>query len=702
MAKIKNVGLISLLMMLLALSFAVAGEIHPGLKNAIDNGDYKMAKNLVAKVGVKDIYCPASLSVKEAENIYSSILQKNPLAIVNGDGENVFYEYEFNVKYAEAKCNGKLAIDNEICTQWRKKSYDTSYAYELFSKWFEEEKGLCLNAETMEQCEWFAWESKLDKRMEIFRQVEKKKLISYDRMIERDTMVHKPIPKGECLNNLKKYEKSQKVIIGAKKNATGWYSFPFDACYFDRTMKNIDVCIDKLRKAVKKAEDECKRGLATRDEKKKIKRKEKIFPLKYVMEDTKAEMLKKKWYQMDEKWVEDFLFLAKYVGKEDEKEIIDEIKKEYSLQGDLGISYLVRSCKVYPSIDKKIKKILGVELFSCSHIIAKYQPLGAQCEAPNASWVLKSGYTLNSKDSSDAIIVCDKKTGQYRLPDKYESISREICENPESSWVKTYVDVNGRNPTTLVCDKNEGVFRESVYPESDAGLCTKESEKKEYVWFTCLNEKWVDTKEANTKDLQFEENGFVKGKVNPDYMYFKDFRDGQIYRAVKIGNQIWMAENLNYIDSTMKGSGCYFTNDCKLFGRHYTWNDAMAGDEKKNPVRGICPEGWHIPDTTEWKALYAAVDSSAYSIQAKNYGEWIKSTDVTGFSVIPVGFRNLSYSTRLENSGLSAHFWSANEYDYDKAYGKAVSWVLRTDDSCLGYGDTHDPGYSVRCVKDSE
>lgn len=695
-AKIMNVGLISLLMMLLALSFAVAGEIHPGLKNAIDNGDYKMAKNLVAKVGVKDIYCPASLSVKEAENIYSSILQKNPLAIVNGDGENVFYEPEFNVKYAEAKCNGKLAIDNEICTQWRKRSYDTSY--ELFSKWFEEEKGLCLNAETMEQCEWFAWESKLDKRMEIFRQVEKKKLISYDRMIERDTMVHKPIPKGECLNNLKEYEKSQKIIIGAKKNATGWYSFPFDACYFDRTMKNIDVCIDKLRKAVKKAEDECKRGLATRDEKKKIKRKEKIFPLKNVMEDTKAEMLKKQWYQMDEKWVEDFLFLAKHVGKEDEKEIIDEIKKEYSLQGDLGISYLVRSCKVYPSIDKKIKKILGVELFSCSHIIAKYQPLGAQCDAPNASWMLKSGYTLNSKDSSDAIIVCDKKTGRYRLPDKYESISREICENPESSWAKTYG--SGSKATTLVCDKKLGRFRESVYPEFVAGLCTKESEKKEYVWFTCLNEKWEDTKEVNTKNLQFDVNVLVKGEVNPDYMYFKDFRDGQIYRAVKIGDQIWMAENLNYVDSLLKRNWCYYPNDCKTFGRHYSWHDAVADDKKKNPVRGICPEGWHIPDTTEWKTFFAAVNSSVYSIQAKALGKWTNSTDATGFSVIPVGFQ--FYSNRLEEQGSETHFWSANECDHNIAYGKALSWVLKTDHASFGCEDEMDAGNSVRCVKDSE
>ena len=69
MAKIMNVGLTSLSIIFLTLSFAVAGELHPGLKNAIDNGDYKTAKNLVEKVGVTDVYCPGSLSVKDAEKV---------------------------------------------------------------------------------------------------------------------------------------------------------------------------------------------------------------------------------------------------------------------------------------------------------------------------------------------------------------------------------------------------------------------------------------------------------------------------------------------------------------------------------------------------------------------------------------------------------------------------------------------------------
>lgn len=110
-----------------------------------------------------------------------------------------------------------------------------------------------------------------------------------------------------------------------------------------------------------------------------------------------------------------------------------------------------------------------------------------------------------------------------------------------------------------------------------------------------------------------------------DYGTLTDKRDGQVYKITKIGYQWWMAENLKYADSIktpslVNGSWCYDDNDqrCLLTGRLYTWAAAIDSVKLKNSslkcgfgtscnipdrVQGICPEGWHLPNQTEWNDL---------------------------------------------------------------------------------------------------
>ncbi len=100
---------------------------------------------------------------------------------------------------------------------------------------------------------------------------------------------------------------------------------------------------------------------------------------------------------------------------------------------------------------------------------------------------------------------------------------------------------------------------------------------------------------------------------------FTDARDGKTYKTVKIGSQTWMAENLNcaYSEGTAR-SYCYGNDpaNCEKYDRLYTWSAAMDsaavfGDGGKGcgygvkctptyPVRGACPEGWHLPSNAEW------------------------------------------------------------------------------------------------------
>ena len=119
--------------------------------------------------------------------------------------------------------------------------------------------------------------------------------------------------------------------------------------------------------------------------------------------------------------------------------------------------------------------------------------------------------------------------------------------------------------------------------------------------------------------------------LNPDIDYdeFTDKRDSQVYKTVQIGEQIWMAQNLNYeTENSWCGGGIQGTKtegDCPVYGRLYTWAAAIGKSEDEcgyghdcdlasagsaTFIQGVCPDGWHVPTRDEWKALIEAVDGS--------------------------------------------------------------------------------------------
>ena len=201
-----------------------------------------------------------------------------------------------------------------------------------------------------------------------------------------------------------------------------------------------------------------------------------------------------------------------------------------------------------------------------------------------------------------------------------------------------------------------------------------------------------DPGEQGLKGDKGEDGKSVEGAEN----FFIDARDKQIYRFVTIGDQTWMAENLNYETDS---SHCYRDSAkyCAKYGRYYTWADAMdsaavfSEDAKgcgygktctvKTPARGICPEGWHIPTYDEWYVLFVTTGRSPYALQAKGFEEWPDATDAYGFSAIPV------YSEQF--------FWMAAESDVSFAR----CWLLHADRSYPHSVDKN-LGISVRCLKD--
>ncbi|MFM7103980.1 MAG: fibrobacter succinogenes major paralogous domain-containing protein [Flavobacteriales bacterium] len=197
-------------------------------------------------------------------------------------------------------------------------------------------------------------------------------------------------------------------------------------------------------------------------------------------------------------------------------------------------------------------------------------------------------------------------------------------------------------------------------------------------------------------------------------------QQGNSYKTIVIGEQEWMAENLNTSlyrngeaipeiessvewSSTQSGAYCHFdnisTNACP-YGKLYNWYACVNS-------RQLCPQGWHIPSDSEWSivANYLGGSSMAGSAMkslgsvATSNGLWLDSnleaTNNSGFSGIPGGYRSLNGS--FTGFGLMGIFWSRNTSDSDGAYSRGL---YATGSSVERADDDRPNGYSVRCIKD--
>ena len=209
-----------------------------------------------------------------------------------------------------------------------------------------------------------------------------------------------------------------------------------------------------------------------------------------------------------------------------------------------------------------------------------------------------------------------------------------------------------------------------------------------------------------------------------------DSRDGNFYKAISIGNQVWMAENLAYLPSVVgsntasdtdpyqyvydyNGTSVPFakaTTNYQTYGVLYNWPAAMQA----------CPPGWHLPADAEWTTLENYLIANGYNYDGTSTGNKIakslatssgwKSTsnagaignsdypdkrNVTRFSALPGGYR--SGSGFFSGIGDNAYYWSASEYGIDNTWAR----FLRFDYDDVYRGHYYEGlGFYVRCLRD--
>ena len=213
-----------------------------------------------------------------------------------------------------------------------------------------------------------------------------------------------------------------------------------------------------------------------------------------------------------------------------------------------------------------------------------------------------------------------------------------------------------------------------------------------------------DAKDAEAVRTLINKLDYKKEQIGDRYGKLTDSRDGNTYKTVKIGNQVWMAENLAY--KTQKGAWAYNNdeNNVKMYGYLYDWEAA----------HNACPPGWHLPSDQEWQQMEINLGMSGSEVGAMHnfytrglpVGKKMKSTcgwqgngngsNEGGFAALPGGG---SYEKgKFYGIGSLGNWWSST------SMGRKDAWARHIGSDASGVARTHALNkqceFSIRCIKD--
>ncbi len=184
-----------------------------------------------------------------------------------------------------------------------------------------------------------------------------------------------------------------------------------------------------------------------------------------------------------------------------------------------------------------------------------------------------------------------------------------------------------------------------------------------------------------------------------------DLRDGQVYKTVVIGTQIWMAQNLNFLPEdtvgtiwagkSVCGGGEWRSleeGDCSVYGRLYE----SSFTNKENYKKEICPTGWSLPTQRQYESLISFLgDDAGNKLKIDNPIYWSinESTNQSGFSAIPAGdwSNNTGFNHYEQNGDIAVASFAMVEYTKNALKIKDDKYLLIT------YGANQ--YIAVRCIK---
>lgn len=285
--------------------------------------------------------------------------------------------------------------------------------------------------------------------------------------------------------------------------------------------------------------------------------------------------------------------------------------------------------------------------------------------AESSSSAERSSSSVKQDESSSS---AERSSSSVKL-EEYSSSSEDSSSSDKKSSSSSEKSSSSSAKSSSSSDKSSS---SSVKSSSSSAKSSSSSLGIPFEIYDCSEHKCVTTIYLNP---------------NIEYGEFLDTRDDQVYRTVKIGEQTWMAQNLNY---KMEGSRCLRQDKsssdslCFVYGRLYTWNAA----------NNACPIGWRLPsDEEDYKEL------SDY-VKEHNHGMAIGTSlkagknDIWGFSGMFSGYRTRIGAETFDHEG---YYWTNEEKDSQYAFGR----LLDIDEDYFGWitADKED-WLAVRCIKD--
>lgn len=373
-------------------------DVHPGLKSAVDSKDLKKAEALIKNFGIEDIYCPASMTVAEANKLYGSRFSADP---------NLVFE----------NCDEKFIENNA--------------------------GQFCGSKQGVPLCRSLLQHTAVEKWAPFLAQIKKNKLHKETRSMEVQEMVPQKISTSQCMANLNKEIAIANAFLKDvyKENCGPRGSALACKLFYEPIKKKSDETISA-------AKTNCKKN-PTEKVLKRVNKKTDVNPFLqefsslavYVQEAVSKTMA---FDENDATLLENLREMGydkNYLASEDTG--IKNIVQEYSTTGDVSDKNIVKWCRLYPQIDKHIEKSTKVALFSCAKTLKKYSE---KCSDPKMISI------PNSENGSKlSYYVCENKAWHEAGVAEYNTYGQKCDKNSAWKLVNGSVDKNSK----FYCDEKK-------------------------------------------------------------------------------------------------------------------------------------------------------------------------------------------------------------------------------------------------------